>query len=320
MNWQKLTQIIAIVAPLTACNYFLSGQPTDRVKGDTRPVPVTEFFESSNQADLSVNEVELLLAQGLVYDGVIQNSFQNYCVECHSSKVASSPKPSLDSYDSLLLGKDLIVDVLKLEKMPPRGGMSAIRRKLLIQWLELGLPQGEGKPPVTPGETSEAEESIFSTVMSKVLQPRCLICHGEGSDFDFRTEDSAKKHSAEIRQAVISKKMPVGKNKLTQEEIDLIVRWTNAVESTASDKEPPIADESADTVKFDLIYEKVLQPRCIVCHVAGDDYDFTTLSSTRKHADAIKDAVIKRRMPKGKYKLTEDQIELTTKWVDQGAQ
>ena len=95
---------------------------------------------------------------------------------------------------------------------------------------------------ITHDERPPARTKVtYARDISRILQRRCQECHraGEVAPFALEGYDDAVEHSAMIKEVVIQRRMPpwhadprYGKftndRRLTQDEIDKIVEWTDA--------------------------------------------------------------------------------------------
>jgi peroxiredoxin len=138
--------------------------------------------------------------------------------------------------------------------------------------------------PVTVAETTprgclitrddrpiSAANVTYAKDISRILQKRCQECHraGEVAPFALDSYDDAVEHSAMIKEVVIQRRMPpwhadprYGKftndRRLTQDEIDRIVEWTDAGTPLGEKSELPPPREYArgwQIGKPDLVFQ-----------------------------------------------------------------
>jgi mono/diheme cytochrome c family protein len=183
------------------------------------PVPPEAKF-------LTDEEVALLKDNELNYALVNKNAFEQSCLGCHSETSSKPRKPLLDSYAKIVENKQAVQDAVQSEDMPPKG-MVDVRRQLILKWLNLGAPLEIVPEEVNPPRVIE-EKVLFSQVSEKVFVPHCIRCHGEGEDFDLTLLEDAKANAISIKEQVVTKAMPKGKNnKLSDEQINLVVKWVD---------------------------------------------------------------------------------------------
>ena len=137
---------------------------------------------------------------------------------------------------------------------------------------------------VSRATASEAKEvPRFETNILPIFQGNCLICHGENlqrNGLDLRTRDSVLKGgesgaaivpgSAEeslVLKKVSSGAMPMGGEKLKDEEIEAIRRWINAG-ALKEGEDPAVAGKrrTADEVTEREVMVSILRLKCVMCH------------------------------------------------------
>ena len=133
-----------------------------------------------------------------------------------------------------------------------------------------------------PARESE-EVSRFETDVLPIVQANCLLCHGENlqqNGLDLRTRDSIQKGgesgpaivpgSAEeslLFEKVSSGEMPMGGEKLSDEEIELIERWINAGGLRVGENLQSVLKRARRNVPTEPeIMVSILYPNCLVCH------------------------------------------------------
>jgi peroxiredoxin len=118
---------------------------------------------------------------------------------------------------------------------------------------------------------SSAANVTYAKDISRIFQKRCQECHrpGEVAPFTLQSYDDAVEHSAMIKEVVIQRRMPpwhadprYGKfsneRRLTQDEIDWIVEWTDAGTPLGDKRELPPPREFAEgwqIGKPDLVFQ-----------------------------------------------------------------
>lgn len=91
-----------------------------------------------------------------------------------------------------------------------------------------------------------------------------------------------------------------------------------------TEKSPNEGVTKADVITFQMVNERVLQPRCIGCHseASGNKgkVNLESYENVLTHKNAIYREVSERTMPpRHKEPLTAEQVKLVTAWIDQGA-
>ena len=131
---------------------------------------------------------------------------------------------------------------------------------------------------------AETEEFLrFETNILPIVEANCLLCHGENrqqNGLDLRTRNSIQKGgesgpaivpgSAEeslLFAKVSSGAMPMGEEKLKDEEIELIRRWINAgALKKGEDIEEADQHRKLDEVTQREVMVTILNLKCVMCH------------------------------------------------------
>ncbi len=213
-------------------------EPEQPVPPVVEPPPVQPPGENPLLTD---EEVAGLKDTDLTYALVNKNAIEQSCLGCHSESAKKPKRPLLDTYARIVENKQAVHDAVLSEDMPPKG-MSDVRRQLILRWLDLGAPlvsvpteepPVEVLPPQAPPSTEVPgpvleEKVLFAEVSAKVFVPHCIRCHGEGEDFDLNQIAHAQAAAQGIKEQVVSKKMPKGKNNsLSDQQIQLVVKWVD---------------------------------------------------------------------------------------------
>ena len=137
---------------------------------------------------------------------------------------------------------------------------------------------------VSRAPAAETEELLsFEINILPIVQADCLLCHGENlqqNGLDLRTRDSIQKGgesgpaivpgSAEeslLFEKVSSGEMPMGGEKLSDEEIERIRHWINAgALNKGEDAEAAKQRRKLDEVTQREIMVTVLKLKCVMCH------------------------------------------------------
>ena len=121
----------------------------------------------------------------------------------------------------------------------------------------------------------------FELDVLPILQARCLVCHGDNmqqNGLDLRTRDSVlqggesgpaivpgSSAKSSLFEQISSGTMPVGGNRLSDQEIELIQQWIDSgalVEGESAEDAPHMAAAITETE----IMIPILHVKCIVCH------------------------------------------------------
>jgi hypothetical protein len=138
---------------------------------------------------------------------------------------------------------------------------------------------------VSRAPAAETEELLsFEINILPIVQANCLVCHGENlqqNGLDLRTRDSIQKGgesgpaivpgSAEeslLFEKVSSGEMPMGGEKLSDEEIELIERWINAGGLSVGENLQSVRKRARrqNVPTEPEIMVSILYPNCLVCH------------------------------------------------------
>jgi mono/diheme cytochrome c family protein len=174
----------------------------------------------------------------------------------------------------------------------------------------------------------------WATVSAEVFEPKCLSCHRPGGKSnDLTTYEKVITSLDQINsRAVVLKTMPKKPDFLSDEQVDLLRRWIAAgAPETDTPAQKPIETPVAD-VDWEELRTKVIEPRCLSCHKAGNAdglSDYTTYEqvrgtiSTIVFASLVTDSMPPR--PEGvapedpnPAALTKEQKTLISRWIIDG--
>lgn len=172
--------------------------------------------------------------EALSYGDVREHVFNPKCVSCHGN----SGGISLADYESIKSNIDLIVETIDNGTMPklPTPPLSDEQKKILKQWIKLGMPEGAFIPEVL--------EPKFASIKKLIFGPKCISCHSVGGKAEKIPLETADDLINSPRELVIpgnaeesglylsvfrddDKRMPPPEvaNKLSDKEISIIVEW-----------------------------------------------------------------------------------------------
>jgi uncharacterized membrane protein len=116
--------------------------------------------------------------------------------------------------------------------------------------------------------------SSFAEVYAKVLQPKCVGCHGSQGGVNLETFGNARSFLARIRaSAVMARRMPLAPvPPLSEAELLTLAAWVEA-------GGPELPQNGAPTPNplprleptYSSIRANILVPKCITCHQPGED-------------------------------------------------
>lgn len=172
---------------------------------------------------------------------------------------------------------------------------------------------------------------------------RCTNCHGAWANLTStsypevmsRTALSGKKYivpgdpgASAIFDEINSGRMPKNGARLSQNRIDGLVLWIQQGAIEGGIVKPKPEDPLTD-LDFQLINKKIIQPYCISCHSPGgeaDYVDFSTYEGVKAKLNLadpknsrIYKSVLSGRMPQNQPRLSDDNIKLILKWIENGA-
>ena len=179
-------------------------------------------------------------------------------------------------------GVSLGTSVIVVLKIMLRSAFRYTKRRFFLSALIAAAVLGAS---VSRAPARESEEvSSFETDVLPIVQANCLVCHGENlqqNGLDLRTRDSIEKGgesgpaivpgSAEeslLFEKVSSGEMPMGGEKLSDEEIELIERWINAGGLSVGENLQSVRKRARrqNVPTEPEIMVSILYPNCLVCH------------------------------------------------------
>jgi uncharacterized membrane protein len=131
-------------------------------------------------------------------------------------------------------------------------------------------------PALNP--TEKASMMSFAFINEKIIQPKCISCHGAGTPTGVDLEGYDKVFNAqhEVHRTVFVDHTMPKRGQLTDEEQRLLWHWLNmgcpkeAKSGDANTPTPPVP-VSKLIATFDSINKHIIQPKCVSCHSAGQD-------------------------------------------------
>jgi len=88
------------------------------------------------------------------------------------------------------------------------------------------------QPPNSDDSTGPEEKIKFQTVYDKVFSKNCTFCHsnstGNAAGVNLETYPQVIKEISEIRQQVLSGRMPLAGPALTSDQMNLLIQWIDS--------------------------------------------------------------------------------------------
>lgn len=219
------------------------------------------------------------------------------CIGCHSD---------LANYATVKSKLAAIDQQISSDNMPkkPRSPLSAELKKLLKDWIAAGAPeiaQAEpSKPPVQLPISPTPLETIFAGVLAEVIQPKCVGCHSNLTEFK-----NVQASAQSILEQVESGKMPKNSS-LSSTEKQSLVEWLISAGAVSKPSTPPAE------LSWNTISSQVITPHCIGCHKEFGSYEVVKAQTSSIHQE-----VESGNMPMG-GSLPADLKALLFNWITVG--
>lgn len=203
-----------------------------------------------------------LSAETLITDDLVMNYSLRTCLNCH----AGSKPPTLDTASTVKANIDKVIQDLEKDSMPPisagYSSLTACQKDLVKAWANNSARTigeiasckntGVGTNPVLPILPIELMPLNFETLKTKILLPKCVVCHNpDGDDWEaalipftsyseiasgefakYWTAPAASSRVIEdivdIGAGVSMPPVDSGLKPLSVQEIDFISRWIDA--------------------------------------------------------------------------------------------
>ncbi len=193
------------------------------------------------------------------------------------------------------------------------------------------------------GNRALEDKVSYQLINEKILQTKCLSCHGDSGNISLETYADVYSHIEKIKEVTInSRKMPKSPYAaLTKSEFELLATW---IKAGAPEKplngtdQPPVKIEPLEPT-FKSINKNILQNKCIVCHSVGKVAERVPLDSPKSMIDSPLEIIIpgnseesgliistspnaRKLMPPKKSGITPlkpEEIEIIKQWIDNGA-
>jgi uncharacterized membrane protein len=311
------------------------------------------------------------------FDSIDAMILKPRCTACHDE----FNEYDFTSYEKIIQYKNLFkvkdgkdshfVEAVASGFMPPKNSPKLTEAEVSIirQWVLLGLPRTAGGPPglvfdspavptvpvpvvpPLPATGDECDVIGFTEVSERVLQMKCVGCHGKAGGVNLETYASVKNHLSQISQVLNSDRMPP-KNPLDPELKKLVLQWIDQgapenpqLPSTCDPlPTPPVQPVAPLEATYNSMKTHFLEAKCIVCHSGtaqqlsvlkkSEDHDIPDFSTYAKmiankgifnlkkpHKSEIIEVVLDGEMPppkSGVNPLTSSEIQALIQWVEDG--
>lgn len=148
--------------------------------------------------------------------------------------------------------------------------------------------------PVLNPPQKVVESVSFNELYLKVLEPKCIGCHGASGNTNLESIDQVRRHMAQIKNSVlITRTMPKSPFlPLSSAELELVSAWVKA-----NGPDRPINGDMAPAIPsleptFGSIYQKIILPKCVACHRTGGEAPRVPLNSVADLVDSPLEIVI----------------------------
>ncbi len=198
------------------------------------------------------------------------------------------------------------------------------------------------------GEIRPSAELIsrvsFNDIYTRVLQPKCISCHGISGGVNLENYASARTFLSRIyRSTVVERRMPLAPiPALNREELEIVAAWVEAGgpefplngAPTEPLPPPPVLEPTFASIK-----EVIVDRKCLQCHSAGGKAERIPLTKLSDFLDSPLEIVLpgnadesglvlvlledaRKRMPPpetGMAPVSAQEIEVIKEWISNGA-
>lgn len=185
------------------------------------------------------------------------------------------------------------------------------------------------------------ESVSFNELYNRVLEPKCIGCHGSSGNVNLETYQGARAAMARIQRSVLNaRQMPKTPfTPLDREQLQLVAAWIKA-----GGPELPVGGGVApDTTKleptFASIRTKIIEAKCVACHRTGGEAPRVPLNTIADMVNSPLEIIIpgnpdesglmiviqpnaRKKMPpsnSGIGALKPNEIQTINDWIAQGA-
>lgn len=197
----------------------------------------------------------------VVEASLVRNNILNSCMSCH----VGSKQPELGSISAIQQNISQVITAVNSNSMPPEKSgyvpLPDCDKAVLIKWAQLGVPETS---TVKVGDLPECKGVVvtppppeipignmpvtYQTLLTKILQPKCLNCHNPDSDdveaagilfYPYSeitkrprlwSSPGAKSKIVRVLTKTTEDRMPPPEdgNPLSAEEIQFIIKWLDS--------------------------------------------------------------------------------------------
>ena len=176
----------------------------------------------------------------------------------------------------------------------------------------------------------------YTFINSRILQPKCVSCHGGSGDVNIESYDSIKSNLSKIQEAVFVTETMPKRGALTSEEKRLLWNWIRMGAPRESAEPPP--EEEPMIATYESIRSHIIEPKCLTCHNPAGEGNKVPLDR-QGLLDSPLELVLPgnadesgliialerkddKRMPpakEGYSALKPEQIQIIREWINNGA-
>lgn len=176
----------------------------------------------------------------------------------------------------------------------------------------------------------------YAYINSRILQPKCVSCHGSSGNVNLETLEAVQSNAAKIMNSVFVEATMPKRGAFTLDEKRWLWNWLRLGAPLKSEIDAPAEDQLIAT--YDSIRKHVFEPKCLSCHNAVDSgkrisLDYQALLDSPLElilpGNADESGLIialeridDKRMPpakEGYAALPAGQIQVIRAWIDGGA-
>lgn len=213
-------------------------------------------YHTNKAGDPKATNVDTLPGSMTIDWQLMQTQALQVCMQCHAGR----QNPNLSTYEQMKSQLDLVANEIESQEMPPKSSglspLSPCRSAVFRKWRELGAPEtstvtvatvSECPQQTTKGTPIDQMPLNYQTLLTQILQPRCVQCHNPGDDSDASqilftpyanlikggrwTSPAAQSKVVQLlRSTNLDERMPPPEagDALPEDQIRFIERWINA--------------------------------------------------------------------------------------------
>lgn len=211
------------------------------------------------------------------------------------------------------------------------GGLTSCNYTRLKEPKDLGnLSFGDLKPE------EKLSKMNYSFINAKILEPKCVSCHGTSGDMSLESYASIKSNLSKIEQTVFIEETMPKRGALTSEEKRLLWNWIRMGAPMESSEPPP--EEEPMVATYESIRSHIIEPKCLTCHNPAGTGNKISLDRQELLDSPLElvlpgnadesgliialERIDDKRMPpakEGYSALKPEQIQIIREWINNGA-